>query len=77
MQGPDPQFNSKKLFKIKMTQSFKSYLDKHVLSIDFIDEGVDISKVGSKDYIGSVRIPLREASNKGSLEGSYPVMDGS
>lgn len=30
---------------------------------------------GVRDYIGSVRIPLREVMIKGSIEGRFAVMD--
>jgi hypothetical protein len=30
---------------------------------------------GARDYIGSVRIPLREVMIKGSIEGRFAVMD--
>lgn len=30
---------------------------------------------GVRDYIGSVRIPLREVMIKGSVEGRFAVMD--
>lgn len=46
-----------------------------MLTIDLIDEAVDISKTAARDYIGSVRIPLREAFVKGKVEGTFPVID--
>jgi hypothetical protein len=36
-----------------------------LLQIDLIDESVDMTISGSRDYIGSVRIPLREVLEKG------------
>ena len=32
----------------------------NVLKIDFIDESVDITEQGNRDYIGSARVPLRD-----------------
>ena len=46
-----------------------------MLVVDLIDEAVDISKPGARDYIGSSRIPLREAFVKGTVEGTFPVID--
>ena len=45
------------------------------MTIDLIDDAVDISKTAARDYIGSVRIPLREAFVKGRVEGTFPVID--
>lgn len=46
-----------------------------VLTIDLIDESVDMTVSGMRDYIGSVRIPLREVIIKGSISGSFAVID--
>ena len=45
------------------------------MTIDLIDEAVDISKTAARDYIGSCRVPLREAYIKGKIEGTFPVID--
>lgn len=65
--GPNPQFNESKQFAIDATMQFKKYMETQVLTIDLIDDAVDISKTAARDYIGSVRIPLREAFVKGRV----------
>lgn len=40
-----------------------------------IDESVDLTLGGVRDYIGSVRIPLRDVIIKGSVEGKFAVID--
>ena len=40
-----------------------------------IDESVDLANVGAKDYIGSVRIPLREVMINEELADNFPVKD--
>ena len=46
-----------------------------VLTIDLIDESVDMTVSEMRDYIGSVRIPLREVIIKGSISGTFAVID--
>ena len=46
-----------------------------ILVIDLIDESVDVTINGQRDYIGSVRIPLREVLLKGCLQGEFSVYD--
>lgn len=46
-----------------------------VLTIDLIDESVDMTVSGMRDYIGSVRIPLREVIIKGVISGTFAVID--
>ena len=46
-----------------------------VLTIDLIDESVDMTVSGMRDYIGSVRIPLREVLVKGNISGTFAVID--
>jgi len=46
-----------------------------VLQIDLIDESVDVTQTGQRDYIGSVRIPLREIVIKGEIKGTFAVTD--
>ena len=43
--------------------------------IDLIDESVDMTILGQRDYIGSARIPLREVLLKGSITGDFNVYD--
>jgi hypothetical protein len=46
-----------------------------VLVIDLIDESVDMTMKGQRDYIGSVRIPLREVVIKGAIKGQFTIID--
>lgn len=46
-----------------------------VLTIDLIDESVDMTVSGMRDYIGSVRIPLREVIIKGVISGTFALID--
>lgn len=46
-----------------------------VLVIDLIDEAVDLTQTGMRDYIGSVRIPLKEVIIKGVISGTFTVID--
>lgn len=46
-----------------------------MLQIDLIDESVDMTATGARDYIGSVRIPLKEVLTKGSVESAFNVVD--
>ena len=46
------------------------------LKIDFIDESVALGHAGdAPDYIGSVRIPLRELLEKEKVETSLAIID--
>ncbi len=51
------------------------YMKSQVLTIDLIDESVDMTVSGMRDYIGSVRIPLREVIIKGTISGTFAVID--
>ena len=51
------------------------YMKSQVLTIDLIDESVDMTVSGMRDYIGSVRIPLREVIIKGAISGTFAVID--
>lgn len=74
-QGTNPLFNSSKQYQVENTAQFRQYMETQVLVIDLIDEAVDISRPGARDYIGSVRVPLREALVKGQIMGTFPVID--
>lgn len=50
------------------------YMKSQVLKIDLIDESVEM-KEGQDDYIGSVRIPLREVLMNEELADNFPVKD--
>jgi hypothetical protein len=45
------------------------------LVINLIDESVDITVPGARDFIGSVRISLLEVLRKQALASSFPVID--
>lgn len=76
-QSANPFFDSIKRFEIEQTADFQSYIKNEVLKIDLIDEGVDYTDANLRDYIGSVRIPLRDLLVKGALAGVFPVQDES
>lgn len=46
-----------------------------MLKIDFIDESVDMSQPGVRDYIGSARISLRELKVHKKLEKTFELFD--
>ena len=46
-----------------------------ILKIDFIDESVEMTASGARDYIGSARIPLKNLLTQGSLEGDVEIRD--
>ena len=48
-----------------------------VLKIDLIDESVDIMRGGveARDYIGSVRVPLKDLIQSQELADNFPVRD--
>lgn len=76
-QGNNAFFDSKKQFEIEFSQEFQQYMTSQVLVINLIDEAVDITIPGARDYIGSVRIPLREILAKSTVAGQFPVVDES
>lgn len=51
----------------------------NVLKIDFIDESVDITQQGNRDYIGSARVQLKDLlqlpNERRKLEGEYKILD--
>ena len=51
------------------------YMKTQVLKIDLIDESVDLSAQGQTDYIGTVRIPLRELMMNEEFADNFPVKD--
>ena len=60
LQGSNPTFEIKKTFEVEVNEQFMEYMKSQILKIDLIDESVDLSQPNANDYIGSVRIPLRE-----------------
>lgn len=75
VQGNNPTFESTKKFEVEATPQFMSYMKNNVLQIDVIDESVDMTMPENRDYIGSVRIPLKEAVTKGLVHGTFALMD--
>ena len=74
-QGSDAVFDSAKQFEVEETSEFKKYMETQQLVINLIDESVDITVPGARDFIGSVRISLLEVMRKQSLSNSFPVVD--
>ena len=59
--GADPTFEVTKWYEIEDSQELQDYLAYQFLKVDFIDESVDlVTQPDVSDYVGSVRIPLRE-----------------
>lgn len=50
-------------------------MNTQLLQIDLIDESVDMTVAGMRDYIGSVRIPLRKLMITGSIADTFAVVD--
>ena len=66
--GPNPQFDNTKRFEVEANQQFLSYMKSQILQIHLIDESVDMTRPGSRDYIGTARIPLHEVITKQRIE---------
>ena len=75
LNGNNPFFDVKKQFEVELNEQFLEYMRTQVLKIDLIDESVDMTQVGQKDYIGSVRIPLREVMMQDEFADCFPVKD--
>ena len=75
VQSQNPVWHSKRQFEIDANAEFLSYMKSNVLKIDFIDESVDITQPGGRDYIGSARVRLDELWQKSKVEGEVPVRD--
>ena len=76
LQGNNPVFGDiKKTFEVDVNEQFMEYMKTQILKIDLIDESVDISQPNAKDYIGSVRIPLRELMLNEEISDNFPVFD--
>lgn len=50
-------------------------MKKEFFKIDFIDESVEMTQQGARDYIGSARIPLKELLARGELAGEVEIRD--
>ena len=59
-QGCNPVWQCSRKYEVEKGGEFDRYMSANVLKIDFIDESVDITEQGNRDYIGSARVPLRD-----------------
>ena len=77
MSGSSPHFDVRKQFEIESSEQFIEYMRSQVLKIDLIDESVDIMRGGveARDYIGSVRVPLKDLIQSQELADNFPVRD--
>ena len=73
--GTEPNFADKKQFQVELTSEFLNYMKQTVFKIDFIDESVEMTQTGSRDYIGSARIPLQNLLSKKELNGMVEIRD--
>jgi hypothetical protein len=74
VQGNFPIFEVTKQFEVEVNEQFMEYMKSQVLKIDLIDESVEM-KEGQDDYIGSVRIPLREVLMNEEIADNFSVKD--
>lgn len=51
------------------------YMKNTIFKIDFIDESVEMTQEGARDYIGSARIPLQNLLTRGELVGDIDIRD--
>ena len=73
--GQDPTFSDRKQFQVSQTAEFTNYMNNTILKIDFIDDSADMAASGTRDYIGSARIPLKELMTRGTMEGDVQIRD--
>jgi len=64
------EFASQRTFEIEANKDFEDYLRKEVLKIELIDESVELTNDNTRDYIGTVRIPLIDLIKHKSLGGT-------
>jgi len=74
--GPNPFFDERKQYEVEMNQQLTDYLRSQILEVHFIDDSVDLNK-GQNDYIGTVRIPLRELLTTGKIHEHFAITDDS
>ena len=55
-QGDSPIWDHSRKYEVEKGGEFDKYMAANVLKIDFIDESVDITQQGNRDYIGSARV---------------------
>lgn len=74
-QGNCPTFDSVKSFEVEASPQFLNYMKTQILQIHLIDESVDMTSPNSRDYIGTVRIPLRDVILKQKIHATFQVLD--
>lgn len=75
--GADPTYEVTKRYEIEDSKELQEYMKYQFLKIDFIDESVALGYAGdAPDYVGSVRIPLRELLSHEKVARTHPVLDG-
>ena len=75
MTSNEPNFADRKQYEVEQTPEFIHYMKNTVFRIDFIDESVEMTQDGARDYIGSARIPLRDLLSSGELIVNIPIKD--
>ena len=74
--GSDPTYEVTKRYEIEDSKELQEYMKYQFLKIDFIDESVALGHAGdAPDYVGSVRIPLRELLSHEKVARTHPVLD--
>ena len=75
--GQNPIFDVTKRYEVENNQELVDYFKFQYLKIDFIDEGVDLIEEAKLnrfgDYIGSVRIPLKDLLTKETVKGYFSI----
>ena len=61
------EFGSQRTFEVEKNKDFDQYLSKETLKIELIDESVELTNDNTRDYIGTVRIPLGELLKHGKI----------
>lgn len=74
-QGQNPLFEYTRKFEVEATPQFNQYMKNSVLQIDLIDESVDITQQGKRDYIGTAMVPLHEVAINHPIQGNFDVQD--
>ena len=75
MTSNEPNFADRKQYEVEQTPEFLHYMRNTPFRIDFIDESVEMTQEGARDYIGSARIPLRDLLASGELIANVPIKD--
>ena len=75
VQGANANFDCCRRYEVEANQQFYRYMKNSVLTIDLIDESVDMKVPGARDYIGSCRVSLREVYEQGSIHNMFIVED--